>query len=333
MHRPEHHQYDPPVSATIIDGKALAARVRAEVARGVQALVEQAGRAPGLATVLVGEDPGSAVYVSGKQRACGAVGMESFDHRLPADTSFDEVTGLLARLNADPAVSGVLLQLPVPGHLDGTVLTGTIDPGKDVDGLTPVNAGLLSLGRPGLRPCTPSGVMALLASVDATVEGSEAVVVGRSNLFGKPMAQLLLEANATVTVCHSRTRDLREVCARADILIAAVGRARLIERAFVKPGAIVIDVGMNRLDPQQADRSKLDTPFGAHGGSSDRPASGLVGDVDFEAVSEVASAITPVPGGVGPMTIAMLLRNTLQAARTQAGLDSPCGGQARKETG
>ena len=321
------------MTATIIDGKALAARVRAEVARGVQALVEQAGRAPGLATVLVGEDPGSAVYVSGKQRACGAVGMESFDHRLPADTPFDEVTGLLARLNADPAVSGVLLQLPVPGHLDGTALTGMIDPGKDVDGLTPVNAGLLSLGRPGLRPCTPSGVMALLASVDATVEGSEAVVVGRSNLFGKPMAQLLLEANATVTVCHSRTRDLREVCARADILIAAVGRPRLIEREFVKPGAIVIDVGMNRLDPQRAGRSKLDTPFGAHGGSSDRPASGLVGDVDFEAVSEVASAITPVPGGVGPMTIAMLLRNTLQAARTQAGLDSPCGGQARKETG
>jgi methylenetetrahydrofolate dehydrogenase (NADP+)/methenyltetrahydrofolate cyclohydrolase len=304
------------VSATIIDGKALAARVRAEVARGVQALVEQAGRAPGLATVLVGEDPGSAVYVSGKQRACGAVGMESFDHRLPAGTSFDEVAGLLARLNADPAVSGVLLQLPVPGHLDGTELTGMIDPGKDVDGLTPVNAGLLSLGRPGLRPCTPSGVMALLASVDATVEGSEAVVVGRSNLFGKPMAQLLLEANATVTVCHSRTRDLREVCARADILIAAVGRPRLIERAFVKPRAIVIDVGMNRLDPERADRSKLD-------GSSDRPASVLVGDVDFEAVSEVASAITPVPGGVGPMTIAMLLRNTLQAARTQAGLDSP----------
>lgn len=304
------------MTATIIDGKALAARVRAEVARGVQALVEQAGRAPGLATVLVGEDPGSAVYVSGKQRACGAVGMESFDHRLPADTPFDEVTGLLARLNADPAVSGVLLQLPVPDHLDGTVLTGTIDPGKDVDGLTPVNAGLLSLGRPGLRPCTPSGVMALLASVDATVEGSEAVVVGRSNLFGKPMAQLLLEANATVTVCHSRTRDLREVCARADILIAAVGRPRLIEREFVKPGAIVIDVGMNRLDPDQAGTS-----------------SGLVGDVDFEAVSEVASAITPVPGGVGPMTIAMLLRNTLQAARTQAGLDSPCGGQARKETG
>jgi methylenetetrahydrofolate dehydrogenase (NADP+)/methenyltetrahydrofolate cyclohydrolase len=345
------------MTATIIDGKALAARVRAEVARGVQALVEQAGRAPGLATVLVGEDPGSAVYVSGKQRACGAVGMESFDHRLPADTPFDEVTGLLASLNADPAVSGVLLQLPVPDHLDGTVLTGTIDPGKDVDGLTPVNAGLLSLGRPGLRPCTPSGVMALLASVDATVEGSEAVVVGRSNLFGKPMAQLLLEVNATVTVCHSRTRDLREVCARADILVAAVGRPRLIERAFVKPGAIVIDVGMNRLDTDrrsiphsghtagspivgtaaegggQADRSKLDTPFGAHGGSSNRPASGLVGDVDFEAVSEVASAITPVPGGVGPMTIAMLLRNTLQAARTQAGLDSPCGGQARKETG
>ena len=291
------------VTATIIDGKAIAARVRAEVARQVSALTERIGRPPGLATVLVGEDPASAVYVGGKQRACAEVGIRPFDERLPASASFDEVAELLRRLNDDPSVSGVLLQLPVPGHLDGPALTGLIDPLKDVDGLTPVNAGLLSLGRPGLRPCTPSGVMELLASASARLEGAEAVVVGRSNLFGKPMAQLLLEANATVTVCHSRTRDLRGVCARADILIAAVGRPRLVGREHVKPGAIVIDVGMNRLTPEEAGT-----------------ASGLVGDVDFDAVRELARAITPVPGGVGPMTIAMLLRNTLQAARSQADL-------------
>lgn len=233
--------------------------------------------------------------------------MTPYDERLPADASFEQVAGRLQALNDDPAVSGVLLQLPLPDHLHGPTLTGLIDPGKDVDGLTPVNAGLLSLGRPGLRPCTPSGVIELLASVDAQLEGAEAVVVGRSNLFGKPMAQLLLEANATVTICHSRTRDLREVCARADILIAAVGRARIVKRDFVKPDAIVIDVGMNRLSPEEAG-----TP---HGGGQAK--SGLVGDVDYAAVSEVASAITPVPGGVGPMTIAMLLSNTLQAARAQ----------------
>ncbi|MGC2373275.1 MAG: bifunctional methylenetetrahydrofolate dehydrogenase/methenyltetrahydrofolate cyclohydrolase FolD [Solirubrobacteraceae bacterium] len=313
------------MSATIIDGKAIAARVRAQVAREVAELVEAGGSAPGLATVLVGEDPGSAVYVGGKQRACAEVGMRPFDERMPATVTQEQVAGRLQALNNDPSVNGILLQLPVPPHLDGPTLTGLIDPHKDVDGLTPVNVGLLSLGLPGLRPCTPSGVLELLASVDGVerdwIEGAEAVVVGRSNLFGKPMAQLLLEANATVTVCHSRTRDLREVCARADILIAAVGRPRLIAREFVKPGAVVIDVGMNRLTPDQADRSKVDTPFGAHGGISDRPASGLVGDVDFEAVREVASAITPVPGGVGPMTIALLLRNTLQAARASRAQD------------
>jgi methylenetetrahydrofolate dehydrogenase (NADP+) / methenyltetrahydrofolate cyclohydrolase len=292
------------VSARIIDGRAIAARVRGEVAADVRAFIEQTGRVPGLATVLVGDDPGSAVYVSGKQRACAEVGMETFDLRLPADTPFDELAGLLTRLNADSAVSGVLLQLPVPGHLDGAVLTGMIDPGKDVDGLAPVNAGLLSLGRPGLRPCTPLGVMELLADTGVPLEGAEAVLVGRSNLFGKPMAQLLLEKNATVTVCHSRNRDLREVCARADVLIAAVGRPRLIERDFVKPGAVVIDVGISRLTPEEAGN-----------------ASGLVGDVDFADVVEIASAITPVPGGVGPMTIALLLRNTLQAARRQAGIE------------
>jgi methylenetetrahydrofolate dehydrogenase (NADP+)/methenyltetrahydrofolate cyclohydrolase len=292
------------MSATIIDGRAAAARVRAQVAEAVPAFVERTGRAPGLATVLVGDDPGSAVYVGGKQRACAEVGMTPFDRRLPAEAPHEEVAGLLESLNADDAVSGVLLQLPVPDHLDGPTLTGLIDPAKDVDGLTPVNTGLLALGRPGPRPCTPLGVMELLASVEAPLEGAEAVVVGRSNLFGKPMAQLLLEANATVTVCHSRTRDLAAVCARADILIAAVGRPRLIAREFVKPGAVVIDVGMNRLTPEQAGNS-----------------SGLVGDVDFAVVSEVAAAITPVPGGVGPMTIALLLRNTLSAARAQAGIE------------
>jgi len=291
------------MSATIIDGKAIAARVRAEVASEVKAFIQSTGRTPGLATVLVGEDPGSVVYVAGKQRACAEAGMTPFDHRLPAGVSFEEVAELLGRLNEDQAVSGVLLQLPVPDQLDGPTLTGMIDPGKDVDGLTPVNAGRLALGLPGLRPCTPLGVLELLRSVDATVEGAEAVVVGRSNLFGKPMAQLLLAQNATVTMCHSRTRNLRAVCARADVLIAAVGRARLIEREFVKPGAVVIDVGMNRLTPEQAGNT-----------------SGLVGDVDFTAAVEVASAITPVPGGVGPMTIACLLRNTLDAARHRAGV-------------
>ena len=293
------------MSARIIDGKAIAARVREEVAVEVQAFSERFGRAPGLATVLVGEDPGSAVYVAGKQRACREVGMVPFDRRLPANATFDQVAEELEDLNADDAVSGVLLQLPVPDHLDGPTLTSLIGPDKDVDGLTPVNAGLLSLGRPGLRPCTPCGVMELLSDAGAELEGAEAVVVGRSNLFGKPMAQLLLAENATVTVCHSRTRDLREVCARADILIAAVGRPRLIKGDFVKPGAVVIDVGMNRLTPEEAGNR-----------------SGLVGDVDFEAASEVARAITPVPGGVGPMTIAFLLRNTLQAARYHAELRS-----------
>jgi methylenetetrahydrofolate dehydrogenase (NADP+)/methenyltetrahydrofolate cyclohydrolase len=289
------------MSATIIDGKAIAAGVRDDVAAGVAAFAEKTGRVPGLATVLVGEDPASAVYVAGKQRACGQVGMQAFDRRLPASATFDEVAEQLQALGVDPAVSGILLQLPVPDHLDGPALTALIGPEKDVDGLTPVNAGLLSLGRPGLRPCTPLGVMELLDHAGAELEGTEAVVVGRSNLFGKPMAQLLLAANATVTVCHSRTRDLRAVCARADVLIAAVGRARLIGGDFVKPGAIVIDVGMNRLTPEQAGNK-----------------SGLVGDVDFAAAAEVASAITPVPGGVGPMTIALLLRNTLQAATYQA---------------
>ena len=289
------------MSATIIDGKAVAARVREEVAREVKELVRETGFTPGLATVLVGDDPGSAVYVAGKQRASAEVGIQGFDRRFPADASMRQIAEELERLNADEAVSGILLQLPLPGELDGRAMTALIDPAKDVDGLTPVNVGLLSLGREGLRPATPEGVMELLRDAGAELEGAEAVIVGRSNLFGKPMAQLLLAANATVTTCHSRTRELPAVCARAEILIAAVGRPRLIKREFVAPGAIVIDVGINRLSPEEAGNK-----------------SGLVGDVDFDAVSEVASAITPVPGGVGPMTIAMLLRNTLEAARAQA---------------
>ncbi len=288
------------MSTTIIDGKAVAARVRAEVARDVADFVARTGRTPGLATVLVGEDPASAVYVGGKQRACAEVGMTPFDHRLPVDASHEQVQQTLEGLNANPDVSGILLQLPVPAHLDGPSLTGLIDAVKDVDGLTPVNAGLLSLGREGLRPCTPLGVMELLKETGAQLESAEAVVIGRSNLFGKPMGALLLAGNATVTTCHSRTRDLPGVCARADILIAAVGRPRIVTADFVKQGAVVIDVGMNRLTPEQAGNK-----------------SGLVGDVDFDAVLPRASAITPVPGGVGPMTIAMLLRNTLQAAEMQ----------------
>jgi methylenetetrahydrofolate dehydrogenase (NADP+)/methenyltetrahydrofolate cyclohydrolase len=284
-------------SAEIIDGRAIAARVRADVAREVEAFAERFGGArPGLATILVGDDPASAVYVSGKQKACREVGMEGFNFPLPADAPREDVVALLERLNADPDVSGILLQLPLPGHLDGIELTGLVDPLKDVDGLTPVSAGLLALGREGLRPCTPLGVMALLEAAGAELEGAEAVVIGRSNLFGKPMAQLLLGANATVTTCHSRTRDLPAVCRRADVLIAAVGRPQMVKADWVKPGATVIDVGMNRMNTSPPT---------------------LTGDVDFDAVRQVARAITPVPGGVGPMTVAFLLRNTLQAARMQ----------------
>jgi methylenetetrahydrofolate dehydrogenase (NADP+) / methenyltetrahydrofolate cyclohydrolase len=279
------------MAARIIDGRAVAARVRAEVAEQVSAFTRQRGRPPGLATVLAGDDPASDVYVAAKQRACRDVGIEGFDHRLAADTSEPDVVSLLEGLNQDPRVSGILLQLPVPDHLDAPRLTALIDAGKDVDGLTPISAGRLLLGHPGLRPCTPSGVMELLDSERVVLEGAEAVVLGRSNLFGKPMAQLLLGANATVTMCHSRTRDLPAVCARADVLIAAVGVPRIVGAEWVKPGAVVIDVGITRLEE------------------------GLVGDVDFEPVAERASAITPVPGGVGPMTIACLLRNTLLAAR------------------
>jgi methylenetetrahydrofolate dehydrogenase (NADP+)/methenyltetrahydrofolate cyclohydrolase len=279
------------MAAQLIDGRAVAARVRAQVAEEAKAFAEEHGRPPGLATVLVGEDPASAVYIGGKQKATTEVGMAGFDHRLPADVPREEVVALIERLNADPNVNGILVQLPVPDHLDGVELTGLVDPGKDVDGLTPISAGLLALGRPGLRPCTPTGVMDLLREVDTELTGAEAVVIGRSNLFGKPMAQLLLAANATVTICHSKTRDLAEVARRADVLVAATGRAEMVRGDWVKPGAVVIDVGINRTEH------------------------GLVGDVAFAEASEHARAITPVPGGVGPMTIACLLRNTLTAAR------------------
>jgi methylenetetrahydrofolate dehydrogenase (NADP+)/methenyltetrahydrofolate cyclohydrolase len=283
------------MSAEIIDGKAIAQAVRAEVRAEVAEWVQQGGRQPGLATVLVGDDPASAVYVGGKQRASEEVGIKGFDHRLPQDARHDQVESLLNELNADPAVSGILLQLPTPPQVDGPALTELIDPAKDVDGLTPISAGLLAKGRPGLRPCTPTGIMELLRRHDVELEGAEAVVVGRSDLVGKPVAALLLAANATVTTCHSRTRDLAEVCRRADVLVAAVGRAGLVQGDWVKEGATVIDVGTNRTE------------------------AGLTGDVEFAGASARAARITPVPGGVGPMTIAMLLRNTLLAARAQAG--------------
>ena len=282
------------MAAEIIDGKAIAQRVRAEVRQEVAAWVEAGGRRPGLATVLVGEDPASAVYVGAKQRASQEAGLEGFDRRFAEDATHEEVERVLRELNADPGVTGILLQLPTPPQVDGGALTEIIDPAKDVDGLTPISAGLLAKGRPGLRPCTPSGVMELLARHDVALEGAEAVVVGRSDLVGKPLAALLLAANATVTTCHSRTRDLAGVCRRADVLVAAVGRPRFVQGDWVKEGAAVIDVGINRTD------------------------AGIVGDVDFAPAAERAGLITPVPGGVGPMTIAMLLRNTLAAAKAQA---------------
>jgi methylenetetrahydrofolate dehydrogenase (NADP+) / methenyltetrahydrofolate cyclohydrolase len=279
------------VPAQIIDGKAVAAEVRSRVADEVRQFAEaHGGRVPGLATVLVGDDPASHVYVGNKRKQTEEVGMRSIHHGLDASTSQEELLALVARLNADDEVDGILVQLPLPDGIDQDAVIRTIDPGKDVDGLTAGSAGLLAQGRPGLVPCTPQGVMELLVHAGVKVEGAEAVIVGRSILVGRPLASLLLNANATVTVCHSRTQDLAEVCRRADILVAAVGSPRLVQADWVKPGAAVIDVGMNRTDD------------------------GLAGDVDFEAAKEVAGAITPVPGGVGPMTIAMLLSNTLRAA-------------------
>jgi methylenetetrahydrofolate dehydrogenase (NADP+) / methenyltetrahydrofolate cyclohydrolase len=287
------------MSATIIDGREVGARVRADVARQVAELTDTAGQAPGLATILVGEDPASAIYVANKRKACAEVGIADHHRHLEGGVSQDDVASLIAELNADPDVSGILLQLPVPGDLDGAGLSSLISPEKDVDGLTAISAGRLAQGRPGLRPCTPVGIIELLDSYQVPLEGAEAVVVGRSDLVGKPVAALLLQRNATVTMCHSRTRNLPAVCARGDVLVAAVGLPKLITAEHVKPGAAVIDVGTNR------------TP------------EGLRGDVDFDDVVDKAGLITPVPGGVGPMTIAMLLRNTVSAARMQAGIAEP----------
>jgi methylenetetrahydrofolate dehydrogenase (NADP+)/methenyltetrahydrofolate cyclohydrolase len=285
------------MSARVIDGKAVAARVRERVAAGVRDLAEQdEGRIPGLATVLAGDDPASEVYVSNKRRLTAEVGMRSIHHGLDPDAPPEELLALVERLSADPEVDGILVQLPLPPQHDQDAVIARIDPAKDVDGLTPASAGLLAQGRPNLVPCTPRGVMELIADAGVDPAGAEAVIVGRSILVGRPLASLLLNANATVTVAHSRTRKLADVCRRAEILVAAVGSPRLITAEMVGPGATVIDVGVNRTDD------------------------GLVGDVDFEAVAEVAGAITPVPGGVGPMTIAMLLSNALDAARGRARL-------------
>jgi methylenetetrahydrofolate dehydrogenase (NADP+)/methenyltetrahydrofolate cyclohydrolase len=283
------------VTATIIDGKAIAADVRAKVQAEAEALTARTGRPPGLATLLVGEDAGSKIYVANKRKASAEVGIADFHQHLPADATQEQVAGAIDQLNGNPEVSGILLQLPVPPGLDGAALTARIDPEKDVDGLTPISAGRLTQGSPGLRPCTPSGIIELLDRSGVELEGAEAVVVGRSNLVGKPVSFLLLERNATVTLCHSRTRDLAAVCRRADVLVAAVGVTELIGADYVKPGATVIDVGINRTEE------------------------GVRGDVDFESVRERAGLITPVPGGVGPMTIAMLLRNTVVAAAIQSG--------------
>jgi methylenetetrahydrofolate dehydrogenase (NADP+)/methenyltetrahydrofolate cyclohydrolase len=281
--------------ATIIDGKAVAARVRAEVARDAADFRERTGRTPGLATILVGDDPASEVYVRGKRKASAEAGITDHHQHLSADATQADVAAVIEACNRNPDVSGILLQLPVPAGLNGKELTALILPDKDVDGLTHVSAGRLAQGAPGLRPCTPLGVIELLDTYSVPLEGAEAVVVGRSDLVGKPLAFLLLERNATVTMCHSRTRDLPGVCSRAEVLVAAIGRPEMIGPRHVKPGAAVIDVGINRTDD------------------------GLKGDVQFEAVAETAGWITPVPGGVGPMTIAMLLRNTVAAAKLQAG--------------
>ncbi|MEX1142922.1 MAG: bifunctional methylenetetrahydrofolate dehydrogenase/methenyltetrahydrofolate cyclohydrolase FolD [Thermoleophilaceae bacterium] len=277
-------------TATVLDGRAIAADLRRRVAADVAAIVAEGREAPGLATILIGDDPASHVYVAAKHKACADAGIRSIDHRLGADCPPESLADLIAALNADPAVDGILLQLPLPAHLDAAALVDAIDPLKDVDGLSTASTGALWRSQPGLRPCTPSGVMELLAHSGIELAGAHATIVGRSELVGKPIAAMLLAANTTVTVCHSRTRDLEGRCREADVVVAALGRARAIGARHVKPGAIVVDVGITRTDD------------------------GLVGDVDYDAVLPIAGAITPVPGGVGPMTIACLLRNTVRAA-------------------
>ena len=293
--------------ARIIDGKAFAERLRGKIAEEVAELKAKHGVQPGLAVVLVGEDAASKIYVKSKEEQTEQVGMRSIGHRLPADVPEAELLDLVGRLNADKGVNGILVQFPVPDHLQQSTIVAKIDPDKDVDGLTVTNAGRLASGLPGLVACTPSGCLMLLQDALGSLRGKNAVVVGRSNLMGKPMAQLLLAADCTVTIAHSRTADLAGVCRQADILVAAVGRAEMVKGDWIKPGAAVIDVGINRVpsrDPVKAAEGKTR----------------VVGDVDFEEAKQVAGWITPVPGGVGPMTIACLLQNTLIAARRQNGL-------------
>jgi len=293
---------------SIIDGKAFAADLRAKIADEVPAFVAGTGRAPGLAVVLVGDDPASAVYVGSKGKATRAAGMESFEHRLPADATQEQVEALLMQLNRDKAVDGILLQLPLPQQLDEQAAVAVIDPAKDVDGLTPISTGRLALGLPAMVPCTPYGCLLLLRDRLGDLSGKDAIVIGRSILVGKPMAQLLLADNCTVTIAHSRTADLQARVKQADIVVAAVGRAQMVKGDWIKKGAVVIDVGINRLAPVDGEAKGR-----------------LVGDVDFGDTLPHASAITPVPGGVGPMTIACLLRNTLVAAYRRAGLPDPQG--------
>ena len=288
--------------ATLIDGKATAAALRILIGKKIGQLTAEHGIRPGLAVVLIGADPASQVYVRSKRKAAVKLGMESFEHTLPADTKQETVMALVQKLNGDPKVHGILVQLPLPKHLDEKPVILAIDPLKDVDGLHPENAGRLMAGEVGMVSCTPLGCQLLLRRQLGDMTGKNALVIGRSLLFGKPMAQLLLAEDCTVTTAHSRTADLADHCRRADILVAAVGRPEMVKKDWVKPGAVVIDVGINRL-PREGDKDRL------------------VGDVDFDAVSNVASAITPVPGGVGPMTIACLMFNALRAARLQNGLD------------
>ncbi|RAI45312.1 bifunctional methylenetetrahydrofolate dehydrogenase/methenyltetrahydrofolate cyclohydrolase FolD [Rhodoplanes roseus] len=292
------------MSARLIDGKVASEAVRASVAAEVARLSAEHGLVPGLAVVLVGDDPASAAYVRSKGKQTVAAGMRSFEHRLPATASQDEVLAIVAQLNADPAVHGILVQLPVPKQIDPHAVILAIDPMKDVDGLHPLSAGLLASGLPGLVPCTPLGCLYMAKTVHPSLAGMEAVVVGRSNLVGKPVAQLLLRENATVTVAHSQTRDLPAVCRRADLLVAAVGKPGMIRGDWIKPGATVIDVGINRV-PTQDGKGRL------------------TGDVAFDEAVQVAGAVTPVPGGVGLMTVAFLLVNTLRAACAAAGLPAP----------
>jgi methylenetetrahydrofolate dehydrogenase (NADP+)/methenyltetrahydrofolate cyclohydrolase len=290
------------MSADIIDGKAFAAGLRTRVAALVGPFRAAAGRAPGLAVVLVGEDPASQVYVRSKHKATVEAGMESFEHRLPADATQDQLLALVRQLNEDDRVDGILVQLPLPAPLDEQQVIATIDPDKDVDGFHVVNAGRLAVGQPGYVPCTPLGCLMLLKDRLGDLSGLNAVVIGRSNIVGKPMAQLLLAESCTVTVAHSRTRDLPEVVRRADIVVAAVGRPEMVRGDWIKPGAVVIDVGINRVPGAEPGKTRL------------------VGDVAYDEAAAVASAVTPVPGGVGPMTIAVLLRNTLVAAHRRAGV-------------